>query len=114
MDGLVSIWKPAQCFLDKSLRAHRRRRLRVLGADMIGRQMRVTKRDRDGERRPATQSAFDSDRTAVQFHELLHQRQPDAGALVTDGPRAPRSRWKRSKSRGSSLCGDAGPGVAHA
>jgi hypothetical protein len=64
---LVSVRKPAQRFLDKGPRAHRRRRLRVLGADMIGRQMRVTKRDRDGERRPATQPAFDSDRTAVQF-----------------------------------------------
>ena len=57
--------------------------------------------------------ALDADRAAVQLHQFLHQRQPDAACPRACAPRAPSTRWKRSKRRGSSLGGDADAGVAH-
>ena len=45
------------------------------------------------------------DRAAVQLHQLLHQRQADAGAFVGPRPRVPSTRWKRSNTRGSSSAG---------
>ena len=55
--------------------------------------MRGTERDPYPERGPLSDLARDLDRAAVQLHELLHERQADAGALV----RAPVRRFDAVK-----------------
>ena len=54
---------------------------------------------------PRPTSLSTRDRAAVQPDQLLHQRQPDAAALVASAPCAPFTRWKRSNRRGSSSAG---------
>ena len=49
--------------------------------------MRSCRCERDGERRAAALLARDRDGAAVKPHQLLHQRQPDARALVRARPR---------------------------
>ncbi len=50
--------------------------------DAIGGQMGVATRQRHPEGRPGSRTALDLDTSAVQPHELLHEREPDAGPFV--------------------------------
>ena len=58
------------------------------GADPLGRQMAAALGQRHHEHGPLARLALGPDRPAVQLHELLDQRQADAGALVGAGPHA--------------------------
>ena len=60
---------------------------------------------RDRERRACVRCSLSTrNRPAVQPHQLLHQREADAGAFVR-ARCAPSTRWKRSNRRGSSCAG---------
>jgi len=50
-------------------------------ADTVGRQMGGAKRHRYGEAGARAHLAVDADGTAMQFHQLLHQREADARAF---------------------------------
>src|SRR5262249_23237047 len=59
------------------------------GAGGVGRSLKLLpsgpKGQGEGERRPAAHLALDPDPTPVQLHELLGQRQPEAGPLLLAG-----------------------------
>ena len=86
-------------------RAERGRSLVRVGADLLCGQVAMPERNRDAERAALADDAVDR-RTEppCSRDQLLHQREADARALV-GAARGPATRWKRSKSFGSSSAG---------
>jgi hypothetical protein len=79
---------PPQRLFDVLARVDRRRRCaRALGAHAFGRKVRRSERDADAERRPLPLAAVHVDLPAVHPHELVHEREPNAGALVASRAR---------------------------
>ena len=72
----------------------------------------MPERQRDRERRAPPDLALDRDRPAVQPHQLLHQRQPDARCPRASGPAALDAVEALEQARQLAL-GDAAAGVAH-
>ncbi len=84
---LVVRTQPLERLLHVRIRVRRTRARRADGIQVFGGQMRGTERQADGEGGAATFGAFGGDAAAMQFHQLLHQCQPDAAALVRASPR---------------------------
>ena len=108
------VWQPAQRFLDVSVRAEppsmpwcARRPIRSAGRCAVPSGIVTVNVV------PRFDGALDVDVAAVKLDELLHSARPMPRAFV-GARRAPSTRWKRSNMRGSSCCGNADAGVAHA
>ena len=67
-------------------------------------QVADARRDRHRERRARARPRSRPRRAAMQPDQLLHQRQPDAGAFVRAARAVPSTRWKRSNTCGRSRC----------
>ena len=98
----LRLGQPAQRLLDERARRRSRPRARRAAPDAILGRCAVPNGMRTRNVVPAAERARGLDRAAVQLHELLHEREADAGALVRAALRRS-TRWKRSKRRGSSV-----------
>ncbi len=79
---------PTRGLLDECPCADGRRSAGSLRADERGRKVRRAARDSHAERRAGADTARDADVAAMQAHELLDEREADAGSLVAARPRA--------------------------
>ena len=102
--GGLLVGQPAEALLDEGGRPQCGSRRRAGRPDRIGGQMGVAQGDRHDERAAPSEGALGPHRAAVEPGQLLDEGQADPGPLVRP-PRAPSTRWNRSKMRGSSSAG---------